>query len=73
MSYRATERWDAIMNTNAEIRELNGECSSIRSGSGGDDGREVRECLERLRVWQTEILMALHGMDTFAEDARMQP
>jgi hypothetical protein len=35
--------------------------------------REMRECLERLRVWQTEILMTPHGMDTFAEDARMQP
>jgi hypothetical protein len=61
------------MNTNAEIRELNGKFSSIKSRSGGDDGREMRECLERLRVWQTEILMTPHGMDTFAEDARMQP
>lgn len=28
---------------------------------------KMRECLEKLKVWQTENLMAPHGMDRFAE------
>jgi hypothetical protein len=33
----------------------------------GDVGREMKECLVRLKAWQTENLMAPHGMDRFAE------
>ena len=29
---------------------------------------EMRECLTRLKVWQTENLLAPHGMDKFAEE-----
>jgi hypothetical protein len=31
-----------------------------------DVHREMRECLTRLKVWQTENLMAPHGMDRYA-------
>jgi len=30
-----------------------------------DKDREMEECLAKLKVWQTENLMAPHGMDRF--------
>jgi hypothetical protein len=35
-----------------------------------DVDREMRECLTRLKVWQTENLLAPHGMDKFAEEKK---
>ncbi len=62
------------MNTQVEIRELSRKLSPIgspiQSRSEADDERDMRACLYRLRVWQTENLMAPHGMDKFSEDGR---
>jgi hypothetical protein len=38
-----------------------------REASKLDDDREMEECLAKLKVWQTENLMAPHGMDRFVE------
>lgn len=35
-----------------------------------DVDREMRECLTRLKVWQTENLIAPHGMDRYADTNR---
>jgi hypothetical protein len=45
----------------------------VRGSSGQDVGREMEECLAKLKVWQTENLMAPHGMDRFAEKKRTAP
>ncbi len=37
-----------------------------------NEEREMRECLVRLKAWQTENLMAPHGMDRFAESSARQ-
>jgi len=34
-----------------------------------DEDREMKECLVRLKAWQTENLMAPHGLDRFAESS----
>jgi hypothetical protein len=39
----------------------------VRRASRRDEDREMEECLAKLKVWQTENLMAPHGMDRFAE------
>ena len=38
-----------------------------------DVDREMMECLTRLKVWQTENLLAPHGMDKFAEEKKEDP
>jgi len=38
-----------------------------------DVDQEMRECLTRLKVWQTENLMAPHGMNKFAEEKKGEP
>ncbi len=38
--------------------------------TGDDEDREMKECLARLKVWQTENLMAPYGMDWFAKSSR---
>jgi hypothetical protein len=45
----------------------------VRGSSGQDVGREMEECLAKLKVWQTENLMAPHGMDRFAEKKKVAP
>ncbi len=35
--------------------------------TGDDEDREMKECLARLKVWQTENLMVAHGMDRVAK------
>jgi hypothetical protein len=55
------------------IIETGKTVTSARSGAsqtGEDSDREMNECLARLKVWQTENLMAPHGMDRFAEKKR---
>jgi hypothetical protein len=42
----------------------------VRGTSRRDEDREMEECLAKLKVWQTENLMAPHGMDRFAEKNR---
>jgi hypothetical protein len=42
----------------------------VRGTSRRDEDREMEECLAKLKVWQTENLMAPHGMDRFAEKKR---
>ncbi len=38
--------------------------------TGDDEDREMKECLARLKVWQTENLMAPYGMDRFTKSSR---
>jgi hypothetical protein len=39
-----------------------------RSGrTSQPENREMMECLEKLKAWQTENLMAPHGMDKFTK------
>jgi hypothetical protein len=45
----------------------------VREAVERDEDREMEECLAKLRVWQTENLMAPHGMDRFVEKKSMAP
>jgi SUMO ligase MMS21 Smc5/6 complex component len=47
--------------------ELSREVRQKRTGDNEDKDCEMKECLERLNAWQTENLMAPHGMDRFEE------
>ena len=55
-------------NERTERKDLKGK---VRPENDVD--REMRECLTRLKVWQTENLMAPHGMDEFAEEKKGEP
>ena len=55
-------------NERTERKDLKGK---VRPENDVD--REMRECLTRLKVWQTENLMAPHGMDKFAEEKKAEP
>jgi hypothetical protein len=41
-----------------------------RTRDDEDEDREMKECLVRLKAWQTENLMAPHGLDRFAESGK---
>jgi hypothetical protein len=49
--------------------ELSREDRQKRTGDNGDEDCEMKECLMRLKAWQTENLMAPRGMDRFAESS----
>ncbi len=49
------------------IRKESVQGAPRRSSPESHEEREMNECLARLNVWQTENLMAPHGMDAFAK------
>ncbi len=50
----------------AKVKE---EVRSNRSNLENGIDLEMEECLSKLKVWQTENLMAPHGMDRFVSEA----
>lgn len=60
-----------ITSANSEPQRKHLQKSEVRSENSVD--REMMECLTRLKVWQTENLLAPHGMDKFAEEKKGDP
>lgn len=57
----------------SENRETQREHLKSKVRPENDVDREMRECLTRLKVWQTENLLAPHGMDKFVEEKKGDP
>ena len=54
----------------AEKKASPGKISENGPLNESDLDQEMQECLTRLKVWQTENLMAPHGMNKFAKEMR---
>lgn len=60
-----------ITSVNSEPQRKHLKKSEVLPEDGVD--REMMECLAGLKVWQTENLLAPHGMDKFAEEKKGDP
>jgi hypothetical protein len=63
---KTARQMEEEMKTGALKKQGGCKEQSKRSEEGYDREREMQECLERRKIWQTENLMAPHGMDRFA-------